>query len=228
MTVRPVACCLLLCAASPGQWVEPRKTPADYPAHAVLPDTAIAAEYLVRSVSGRSRTFFLNDYLVVEIGVFPARGKQIELSLSHFRLEVGEKKKQQVLSAVGPQFVAASLKYPDWQMRPRLEAAGGVGDAGVIVGRPSSVERFPGDPRPGQSRLPAPPRAPNADHGVEPAEQTPVRAEEVVLESALREGPASTATAGYLYFPHRGKTRDLRPVHLVYDGPAGSIRVRLR
>lgn len=216
---------VLACGVATTERVEPRKGAQEYPAQAVLPEASLGVEYLVRSVSSANRTFFLGDYLVVEVGVFPAPGRQVELALSHFRLNVREKKKQHVLAALGPQFVAASLKYPDWQQPRNLEVGAGTGSGGVILGRPPAVERFPGDPS-GRSRLPAPPRAPETDHGVEAP--PPLRADEVVVECGLPEGPASGPVAGYLYFPYKGKTKELRSVELVYEGPAGQAAVRLR
>lgn len=223
--MRPSAYLMVLwCVAALAQ-IEPRQAAKDYPAQAVLSSASFGVEYLVRSVSAQNRTFFLNEYLVVELGVFPARGVKVPLALSQFRLRVTQKKKQETLPAIGPEFVAASLHYPDWNYRRGAEAAVGAGDGAVILGRPRTVERFPGDPS-GRSRPPNPPRAPDTDHGVEQPE--PVRAEDVVNATALREGEADHAVAGFLYFPWKGKTRDLRSVELVYEGPAGSAVVRLR
>src|SRR5687768_12626043 len=184
---RSTALLVVVCGAVAAQRVEPRKSPEEYPMQAALKGASLGVEYLVRSVSGAGRTFFLNDYLVVEVAVFPARGHEVEVALSHFRLQVGEKKKREVLPAVGPQFVAASMKYPDWQRQRNLEVGGGIGDQGVILGRPPATERFPGDPT-GRSRLPAPPRAPEIDQGIEAP--PPVRGDEVVVQCGLPEGPA--------------------------------------
>jgi hypothetical protein len=226
MAVRRATSLLLLaCGAATAQRVEPRKGPEEYPAQAALKEVTLGVEYLVRSVSGSGRTFFLNDYLVVEVAVFPARGREVAVALSHFRLQVGEKKKREVLPAVGSQFVAASLKYSNWEQQRNLEVAGGVGDQGVIVGRPPATERFPGDPT-SRSRLPAPPRAPEPDQSIEPPPR--VWGHEVVVACGLPEGPAAGPVAGYLYFPYKGKTKELRPVELVYDGPAGTATVRFR
>ncbi len=214
----------LWCGAALAQ-IEPRPAPKDYPAQASLSNVSFGFEYLVRSVSAQNRTFFLNDYLIVEIGAFPARGAKVPLALSQFRLRVAVKKKQETVPAVAPEFVAASLHYPDWNYRRGAEAAVGAGGGGVILGRPRTVERFPGDPS-GRSRLPDPPRAPDANHGVEAPE--PVRAEDVVKAAALPEGEAGHPVAGFLFFPWKGKTRDLRSVELLYEGPAGSAPVRLR
>jgi len=114
--------------------------------------------------------------------------------------------------------VAASLKYPDWERRPNLEAEAGVGNAGVIVGRPQTAERFPGDPRPAQQRLPRPPQAPPPENrsGLEKPE--PVKADELALSAALPEGSARGPVSGYLYFAWKGKPGSIKSLELIYQG----------
>ena len=53
-------------------------------------------------------------------------------------------------------------------------------------------------------------------------------AAEVVVRYALPEGEASVPRSGYLYFPYPRKTKDLRSVELVYQGPAGAATLRFR
>ena len=194
------AIALLLSCGLQGQGTPPRSAAADYPAHAALPAASIGAEYLVRSVSVRNRTFLARDHLVVEVALYPAVGQTVALSTGHFSLRMNGKKEG--VAAQASQFVAAGFKYPDWERRPRLEALGGVNDRAVIVGRPEPRERFPGDPRPAQTRLPAPPRAPEAEAG--PEREPPLRAEDAVIEGALLEGETSSARSGLLYFPFKG------------------------
>ncbi len=198
---------------------EPRPQPADYPVHAVLGKAALGAEYLVHTVSGRNQSFLARDYLVVEVGLYPAKGTTLVVSNSHFTLRLNGKKS--VLIAQPPAFVAASLKYPDWEYRPSVIAVAGVGDAGVILGRPQRTERFPGDPVPSRERLPDPPKAPSPQDR-SGLEKTPVRPEEVAVEEALPEGEISRPVRGYLYFHYKGKTKSIRSVELVYNGPGGA------
>ena len=197
--------------------IEPKPAASDYPVHGAAGNVALGAEYLVRSFSGRGRTFFAPDHLVVEVAVYPPKGEAVAVSTGQFSLRINGKK--EMIPAQGPEFVAAGFKYPDWEQRRRLEAMGGVGNAGVIVGRPEPRERFPGDPRPSVNRLPAPPRAPEDRQGVEPDQ--PVRAEDVVIECALLEREIRSASAGYLYFPFKGKTKSIRSLELVYRGRPG-------
>jgi hypothetical protein len=186
---------------------------------------ALGAEYLVRSLFVRGQSFLTPDYLVVEVAVYPPKGEALEVSSGEFTVRLNGKK--QLLFTQSPGFVAASLKYPDWERRRTVEVSGGVGDTGVVLGRPETVERFPGDPRPRQTRLPAPPKvsAPQDPSGLDKPE--PVRAEEAVVEVALPEGKAAGPVSGYLYFAHKGKLKSIRTLELLYGGPAGHAILRL-
>ena len=171
---------------------------------------------MVHSFTGRKQTFVARDFLVVEVALFAGPGERLEVSDGHFTLRMNKKT---TLTASAPSFVAASLKYPDWQPRPTLEAGVGVGNGEVILGRPAQVERFPGDQLP-RARLP---RAPEQDHGVE--RQESVRAEEIVLETALPEGNVLPPVSGFLYIHTWGRWRGYG---LLYSGPAGSGVLKLR
>lgn len=206
-----------------GAGVDPRPMPNDYPAHVRLEKAALGAEYMVHSFSAQGQTFLVPGHLVIEAAVYPGRDQRFMVAASHFTLRVNGRKA--LLSAQTPGMVAAALKYPDWERRPELVVGGGIGDTGVIIGGRQPVERFPGDPRPGQRRLPAPPRAPAEGAGVE--KQPQPRPEELVIEAALPEGESAHPVAGYLYFAYKGKTRAIRSLELIYKGPAGECVLRL-
>ncbi|MGH9661924.1 MAG: hypothetical protein ACRD96_25475, partial [Bryobacteraceae bacterium] len=138
----------LLCGLTlRGEGTAPKSAATDYPAHAAVAGLAIGAEYLVRSIAGRGKTFSVDDYLVVEVALF-ARADSIDIKAGAFTLRMNGKK--QPIFSQTPGTVAASLKYPDWEQRPTVVGSAGAGDAGVILGAPRRTERFPGDPRPGQ------------------------------------------------------------------------------
>lgn len=203
---------------------EPKQKTADYPAHGACDKLAIGAEYLVRSFSGHNQSFVTKDYLVVEVALFPVAGSRLSVENGQFALRLNGKK--QTILPQAPGFVAASLKYPDWENRRSAVATVGAGNGEVIVGAPERVERFPGDPRPRQTRLPNPPKAPEEDRsGLE--KEPAARADEVAVESALEEGEISGARSGYLYFPYKGKTKGIKSLELIYQGPAGAVTVRL-
>jgi hypothetical protein len=181
----------------------------------------VTAEFHVRSVSSGSEMFVTPDYLVVEVTVAPPERGEILVSHSHFTLRMNGKK--QVLFPQAPAFVAASLRHPDWEMRPGVVAQAGP----IILGRPEVTERFPGDPIPPRSRLPAPPKAPAPENpsGAETERKKPA---DVVVEAALPEGKTTAVVKGYLYFAHRGAIKKIKSLELIYQGPAGDTVIKLR
>ena len=203
---------------------EPKNKATDYPAHATAGNVSIGAEYLVHSIPSGSQTILAPDYLVVEVAIFPGKEEPVEIRGNSFALRLNGKKL--TLPSVAPGFVAASLKYPDWEMHPRVEASAGAGDAGVILGRPPAVGRFPGDPT--TSRLPRAPRAPPPDdrRGIEPEE--PERAEDVIARNALPDGAVAKPVSGFVYFPYKGKARALKSVELIYQGKTGAVTLPLK
>ena len=185
----------------------------------------IAADYLVRGLPGDKTVFFVRDYLVVEVALFPAKGAEAMVKSTAFSLRLNNERIPLLPAAA--QMVAASLKYDDWTQRPTLEASAGVGDAGVTIGRPQRSERFPGDPS-GRQRLPNPPRVEDQTDrsGVErTAEQT---AHEAAVAFALPEDAITGPTRGYLYFPYSGKTKSIKKASLLFRGAQGEVTLILK
>src|SRR5262249_50755968 len=114
-----------------------------YPAHLALGERTFAAEYLARSIPVPGGSLFTEDYLVIDVAADGPKDDSLTLSASHFALRMNGKKIP--ILAQTPAVVALSLKFAGWT-RPRLEAGAGLGNAGVVLGRPAPVERFPGDP----------------------------------------------------------------------------------
>ena len=148
--------CLMAVGLLHAQGTPPKGNPADYPVHAQVTGFQIAAEYLAHSLPVNGGVLDAKDYLVLEIAIYPDARATFLVSSGDFNLKINNRKS--VLFAQVPGMVAASIKYPDWEVRPTLEATAGLGDTGIILGRPPVTGRFPGDPRPDQSRLPRQPR----------------------------------------------------------------------
>jgi len=211
---------LLLASAAAGQLTAqgttPKAKPESYPAHAAAGSTTLGAEYLVHSFSGQGGTFLARDYLVIEVALYPAAGEALDVNAGNFTLALNGKKRAMLPQS--PAMVAASLKYPDWEMRPGMEADAGVGNAGVILGRPPATERFPGDPRAGKQRLPRPPQAPEPENRSGLDRPEPAKAEDVAVNAALPEGTARGPVSGYLYYAFKGKASGIRSLVLMYKG----------
>ncbi len=192
----------------------PKPKAADYPAHGRAGDVEIGAEYLVRSVGTGNEMIVVHNCLTFEVALYPPKGARPDVQPAQFSLRINGKKT--LLLPQTPQMAAASLKYPEYEMRPSLEASGGMGDRGVIIGRQPRVERFPGDNRPAQTRPP----------GTATVEGGPSAPEELVVEAALPEGPAAGPVSGYVYFPFRGKPKSIKSLELIYHAGDASATLR--
>ena len=199
--------CLPLLAATAS-----KPSPNDYPASRDFDRYTVAAEYLGHTVPAERQSFFVRDYLVIDIAFFPRKGEKVLVSAEKFRLQVNGKKPPLQTQSAG--IVAGSLKWDDWTPRPRTVASVGDGNSGVVVGGPRPTPRFPGDPttRP----LPSPPRAPAPEDrsGIEKQEQQ--TADQAVTEESLFEGVIDGPMHGLLYFPYRGKLKSIRKLELIY------------
>ena len=212
---------MVFAAALPAQsGTAPKASPADYPARASVAKLSIGADYMVHSFSAGRQTFIAKDYLVVEVALYPAKGERFIVDTGQFSLRVNGKK--QAVAPQAPEFVAASLKYPDWETHRQLEA--GVGP--IIMGRPQSVERFPGDPE-ARQRVPNPPQPPATDDPSGQDNEPPVTADQLVVQTALPESEVHGPVSGYLYFPYRGNLKRIRSLELDYAGSAGSAALPL-
>lgn len=198
----------------------PKAGPADYPASGNAAKVWIGAEYMGHSFSAGQRTFITKDYLVVEVALYPAKGEHLMINTSQFSLRLNGKK--QALAPQAPEFVAASLKFPDWETHQQIEANAGP----IILGRPQSVERFPGDPE-AQQRLPNPAPAPTVDDSSGVNKEPPVTADQTAVAAALPEGEAHGPVSGYLYFAYKSSLKRIRSLELDYEGPPGSAALPL-
>jgi len=210
----------LLCASCLYGETEHKDKATDYPIHAMAGKVAIGADYLIHSIPAGDQTFLAKDFLVVEVALFPAMAQPVSIDGNTFTLRLNGAKLP--LASIPPGFVAASLKYPDWEQHPTAVASGGVGNAGVTIG-PPTVARFPGDPNASHPL----PRGPTAEerNGVERSQ--PDSADEVIARTALLEGQTDHPISGFLYFPYKGKIKSLKSIELIYQSKDGSVTLKL-
>jgi hypothetical protein len=203
---------LALCLAPDALGLDARPSPADYPMQASTKDMKLGVEYMVRSFLADHTSFSIDDYLLVEIGVFPDR--EAALDLRRFILRINGKT---LLHSQTPGMVAASVKYPDWRIKPSVEAGVMRGDGrAVIVGRNPQVQRWPGDPR----QSPAPPER----NSPVAAEKEPIDYAHLINRSALPEGKFNKPLAGFAFFPYDGKLKSIRTVELLIDDQVLKLR----
>jgi hypothetical protein len=208
---------LVLAAVALGQGTDPKPKAEDYDVHADTPKGALGAEYMVHSFSGQGVTYIAKDYLVVEVALYPPKGETIQVHAANFSLRINGRNTP--LAPVAASVVAAALQHPDWQQQgPHVEAGGGVGNTSVILGRPTP-SRLPGEQPP--QRLPHPTGPGNHD-GID--RQSPVKAEELVVQAALPEDPYRGSISGYIYFPYKGKPSAIKSLDLLFEGVSIKLR----
>jgi hypothetical protein len=219
-----VFACALLAQNSPTpRGTEPKAKPGDYPVQGSAGPIEIAADFMVHTYGAQGQNFFTEEYLIVEVALYSAASEPSVVAANHFRLRVNGKK--QTLLPDSPGMVANSIKYEDWESRRAVIGVAGAEDGGVVVGRPQQTERFPGDPRPGQSRLPAPPKAPTSKPGGVEAAAPPLTPAEAAVEGHLPEGTLKLPVSGYLFFRFGGKVKS---ADLLYEGPHGTATLVLK
>lgn len=209
-----------MAAAALTAGTEPRKTPAGYAAQAEAGHGVVAADYGGRAYAGEKGSFFTGSYLVFEVALYAEKGEAMELAPGDFRLRLNGGAREWTVATAGS--VAAEVRNPG-QFEPYrgVVAGGGVGQGGIVIGGPPTVERFPGDP---QARGPRQPKAPGREG--ERAEEDPAQAvTECALERVQVDG---SGASGLIYFYWRGKLKQLKRIELVYQGPAGKAVLRLR
>ena len=201
-----------------GEGTAPKPKPQDYGVHVQVADVSIGAEFHYRSFLAAGRSLFVDKHLVVEVALYGPKGKRLDVSAGQFSLRVNGKKR--ALLPQAPQVIAYAMKWGD----SGLVVMGGMGNRRVILGGPEPGPRFPGDPRPS----PSPPRAPEAEDrsGVNPRGE--VDQGKLMAEAALPHGDKLLPVSGYIYFRYNKKTKSIRKLVLLYQGPAGATSLRLK
>jgi hypothetical protein len=195
------------------QGTTPKPAPTEYEVHSQVGTLDLGAEYMVHSFSAGDQMFLAENYLVVEVALYPVmKGDPVNIDLSQFRLRINHK------TAIAPDHAAraaASLRQSPWQQQRPSRVSGGIGAGPIDIPIGGQQGPYPGGPQ--DRRLPNPPRAPDSDPppGVTREKANP---EDVLLRTALPEGPHKGAVSGFIYFPFNGKSSSLKTVDLEYDG----------
>jgi hypothetical protein len=199
--------------AAQAQGSQPKASAAEYPVQAESGNLAIGAEYMVHSFGSGEQMYLAQNYLVVEVALFPPKGESVTADAARFALRVNGKK--MLLYAQSPALVASHLNHRDWET-PR-GATADLGAGGVNIGLGHPEERDPVTGAPQGRRLPAPPRAPDAGvpGGGEARERE--RPEELPIRTALPEDPHRGAVSGFLHFPYQGKASGLKSIDLLFQ-----------
>lgn len=233
---------LPLVAGSPG--IRPRADAASYPANREAAEFSIGA-YVIPP--GQAKKMFKFDlthagYVVVEVGVFPAPGKDVDLYPTDFTLGISDQ-------LVGMRPVSADTIAEILAGRPEPPRAG-IGAGGVNTSVGASVGRvsYP-DPVTGRRTsgtvtstevgvgvggpAPLPCRTSDCDQtrtappiGPSPTQNANTVAQEL-WERSLPDGKTAQAVAGYLYFPKPSGKAKNAAWELRYENADGKTRLPL-
>jgi len=205
-------------ALAHAQGTNPKAAVEDYPVHTEAHGVPIGAEYMVHSFGNGEQMYIVENYLVVEVAFYYQKAAEATVDISKFALHINGKRP--ALTPQAPTTVAANMAHPEWQsQQSRVNAEAGVGP--VILGAPQQRQPFPGAPQP---RVPAPPRAPDADPPGGIQRQQPVKPEELLIQTAMPTEPRRGPISGFLYFPYRGKTSSIKSLVLEWDGVSLKLR----
>jgi hypothetical protein len=213
-----------MCAAlSQAGGLKPKDKVVDYPVHAELQHGfTIGAEYLVHTVPSPTSNprdgMVANDYLVIELGVFGPRTASIDLSIGTFQLLINGK---MTLTTDSPGSVASSIKFDDRAQRARVQMAGNAGPVGVGTA-PNRGPRFPGDPT---GNHPISVDGPEISAPVD--KDAPVSVDDRIKLASLPQGALAPPFAGLIFFPYAGKTKSIKTLELIYEGPEGKVTLKL-
>ena len=235
-----LAAALLLATDRPG--VRPRGAAKDYPAYDSADGITIAAAVVPAGKVQHqlSRDMVKAGYTVLEIAMYPDRGKAVNVSSDDFSMTVGAS--TTVARAQTPAVVASSIDSDRRMDPPPRVQVHGEETIGVSTGGsdPATGRRYPGsvytesgvgvgDPRAG-GPPPAGPAYPpgdprNPDPGVGGA--APPSLYDKLEQKALPEGTTLKAVAGYVYFPKVSPrlVNSSEPYHVTYAGPTGEIHL---
>jgi hypothetical protein len=211
-------------AAAFAQGTKPKEAPGDYPAHIALDNgITLAAEYMVHSIPTPTGTLVADDYLIIDVAFFGPPKTKLDLNASQFVLRINNQKV--ALRSDPPSGAATSIKYADMSQRPSVtgSAGAGVGDGGVVWG-PANTPRFPGDPSVGH---PLPNPVPDQTDPNVPRQEAETPIEVRIQRTALEEGARVLPKSGLIFFPHHGRTKSIKSLELIYEGPAGKVTLKL-
>ena len=190
---------------SEAKGMPPRIAPTEYQSHAQAGPVTIAAEFTGHAIGTPQGTLTSEDYLAVETGFFGPEGTRTKLAIGDFSLRINGKKVALPGQPYG--MVLGSLKDPEWEppaetkkSKSSMSTGGGGGE--------------------GQSNDPPP----------VPKMSFPERRamEQKVQKATLPEGDRALPVAGLIFFQYGGKTKAIKSLDLIYDGPAGKATLTLQ
>jgi hypothetical protein len=208
---------ILICLAFSSLWAQrassglsPRSQPSDYAAHAEDKGVRIAAEVMSLDQVRNSFSTDLSSYVVVEVAVWPAPGKNVDLSAIDFSLKLDGRSPIRVASPgtiAGVNQRKSQSRGSDIVLFPTVGVTTGTWGTGTNVGVGVGTGG-PGAPGPAST---------DRDRRVMEQEL-----DDQTLPDAIIQKPV----AGYLFFP-AGANKKLTSAQLLYESDAAKVQLTL-
>lgn len=240
--VLSVAIVFTLFASAPG--IRPRPDAGSYASNKKQNDFSIGADLVPRDLVKKMFAADLNraGYVVIEVGVFPAAGKEVDLFPSDFRLFVGEG--SATLRPVDSDTIAGILAGGHDHVHDRASGAHDINTAaGIGIGRGTYTDPTTGRRTSGTvtettagvgvgGPAPLPCRGFDCDTSapppvVHPSVQNQHSIEQELWQKSLPDGKTTTAVAGYLYFPKPPAKAKKTAWELRYEPASGTTSLPL-
>ena len=203
-----------LCSGLPALAETPPRSSVDqYPVKASARGVDLGAEYFGRSAPGGRDGLFTGHYIVVELAVYPAKGKTVAIHPSEFHLVINGSK-----FGLPPQpgaLVASELKYYDTEGPGVAVGAGPI----VIGGRSRTPNNLPEST--GNSQPPRPP-APDQNPLPDDLRAVPEDPAKALPMLELGEAVAREPRSGYLYFYWKPHTKKIKTMDLRWEPELGA------
>ena len=211
--------CFLLAEGVAG--IRPRDNSTDYPAHETTVGAAVVPPDQVRKIFATDLN--RGGYIVVEVAVYPEAGRVVDLSAADFLSRIDS---EAVRPVAGSAIAAILAKHEHNSLQPNdvtVVTSASVGRATVndpVTGRRGTVVYTDTSVGVGVGRSGGPPNPAATDRDRAAIQQE-------LEEKSLPEGTATSAVAGYLYFPRpRGKAKS-GAVELTYYSGSSQLKLRL-
>ncbi len=190
------------------QGIPPRASASDYLTQGKAGDVTIAAEFLGHSIPTSTNILASDEYVAVEIGLYPAAAKtdaRLIISRDDFSLRINGKKNPTPAEAY--ELVFKTLRDPDLEptaseQKAKTSSFSTGGNSSGDANAPPPKFHVPMDVMRGM--------------------------EQRVQKAALPELEHPLPQAGLLFFPYRGKGQSIHSVELIYNGPAGKATLDLQ
>ena len=206
------------------QGTQTKQNASEYYAHADLHDGAsVGADFLGKYMPIQGTTIYSDEYVFVEVALFPAPGHRVSAKEGEFKLKINGTE----LAVQPPGEVRSTQGFLEMVPRRELLLGSGPSDGTLEIGG-GKRESGQSDHHQEGDQGARPADLPPADHGDQQQAEPPKNPTAAVSAAVLHGGEYGEPVSGYLCFSFEGKVKKIKHAELVYSGPLGSATLKLK